>query len=199
MTTLKKPEWFFYPAWIILPALCIPIAFALYFATTRIINYFSGDINDVNGIFIIVPLFGLLTGLLQYGLLRRYLPRMGYWIPATLLGWSLGLLLSFGLLWARVTLRTAEALNESWVMNVSFILLGLSIGLAQWLLLRRRLPRTGWWIVVNVGVWSLIALITGETLGLFSIMAMSLLPGCVTAVALAMLMNQTPPLEPQHV
>jgi len=209
MTTIKKPEWFFYPAWIILPLLCVPTAFALYFVITRIINYFGGHYIYVDGVrhisedyllvYIFVPLIALLLGSLQYGLLRRYLPRMGWWMPATLLGYSLGLLLTLLLREALISAGTAEAFYQSSAQNVSFIFLGLSIGVAQWLLLRRRLPRAGWWIVANVVGWGSLALIIGGSLGLFGLMALGLLPGCATAVTLALLMNQTPPPEAQHV
>ena len=209
MTTIKKPEWFFYPAWIIMPVLCVPIAFALYFVITRAIIYFAGEFIYVNGVrhisedyllvYIFVPAIGLLTGLLQYGLLRRYLPRMGYWMPATLLGYSLGLLLTLILREALISAGTAAAFYQSSAQNVSFIFLGLSIGVSQWLLLRRRLPRAGWWIVANVVGWGLLALIMGGALGLFGIIALGLLPASVTAVTLGLLMNQLPPPEAQYV
>jgi hypothetical protein len=50
MTTIKKPEWFFYPAWIILTTLCFPIAFILSFAILRVIIIFVGDIIYVDGV-----------------------------------------------------------------------------------------------------------------------------------------------------
>jgi hypothetical protein len=37
MTTSRKLEWFFYPTWILLTALCVPLAFFLYFAISRVI------------------------------------------------------------------------------------------------------------------------------------------------------------------
>jgi glucan phosphoethanolaminetransferase (alkaline phosphatase superfamily) len=35
--------------------------------------------------------------------------------------------------------------------------LGISVGLAQWLVLRRRVPRSPWWILVSLLGWSVIA------------------------------------------
>lgn len=40
-------------------------------------------------------------------------------------------------------------------------------------------------------------LIVGDTLGQFTLLALGLLPASVTAVALAILMNQEQPAEPQ--
>ncbi len=209
MTIIKKPEWFFYPTWIILPLLCVPAVLGLYFVILPVIFYFAGHIIYVNGVrhitedylfdYFFVPVIALLIGSLQYGLLRRYLPHMGWWIPATVLGYSLGMLLTLGLRGALVYLETAEPFYESWTKNMFFILLGLSIGACQWLLLRRRLPRAGWWIIANIVGWGLLALIIAVPFGMFGFIALGTLPAAVTAVTLALLMNQLPPPESQHV
>lgn len=88
---------------------------------------------------------------------------------------------------------------ESWAIDPEFIVLGLSVGVGQWLLLRRRLPQAGWWIGANVVGWGLLGLITGDTLGQFDLLALGKLPACVTAVMLALLLNQAQPTEPQGV
>jgi hypothetical protein len=128
---------------------------------------------------------------LQYGLLRRYLPRMGWWVLATSGGWLLGLFLISGSFWFDI------CTYESCSIDLAFIVLGLSIGVGQWLLLRRRLLRAGWWIGANVVGWGLLALITGDSfLGQFGFFSLSILPACVTAATLALLMNQAQPAEP---
>ena len=70
-------------------------------------------------------------------------------------------------------------------------------GLGQWLLLRRRLPRAGWWIVANVTGWSLFVLITGPSLDQFWFMVLGALPACATAVTFWLLTNQAQPAELQ--
>lgn len=141
MTTIKKPEWFFYPAWIVLTVLRVPAAFILYFAIIRVIMIFVGDFIYVDGVrhitedflfgYIFIPLTGLLTGLPQYGLLRRYMPRMGWWVLATAGGWLLGLLLNFGWLKTVDFIWGGETIYSSWAIDIAFILLGFSIGVAQ--------------------------------------------------------------------
>jgi len=204
MTTInRKPEWFFYPAWIILQALAIPIAFALSFAILLIILDIVGGYIYVNGVrhitedylfdYIFFPANILMTGLLQYVLLRRYLPRIGAWILASAAGGLLGAFLIFG--WLRVAAYwgAAGTIVESLAIDSAFIVLGFSVGVGQWLLLRRRLPQAGWWIVANVVGWGLLRLITGNTLDQFDLLALGVLPACVTAVALTFLINQTLP------
>ena len=68
----------------------------------------------------------------------------------------------------------------------------------QWLLLRRRLRRAGWWVGANVLGWVLLGLITkGNALGQFGLLLLGFLPACATAVMLALLINHAQPNEPQ--
>lgn len=199
----KKPGWFFYPSWVILTFISVPIAFFLDLIILRIIESFVGDFIYVNGVrhitedylgmYPFVPIVGLLTGILQYGLLRRFLPRMGWWVLTTAGGWLLGVLLIMISSW----LGWMEAsINIKFV----FIMMGLSIGVGQWLLLRRRLPWAGWWIVANVVGWGLLALITsGDSIGQFGLLILGFLPASATAAALALLINHAKQIQPNGV
>ena len=206
MTSIKKPEWFFIPAWIILTTICVPMAFFLYFAIIRFIMIFVGDIITVDGVrhitedylftYLFPPIVGLLTGCLQYGLLRRYLPRMGWWVAATVAGW-VGLVLILGISSALGFFWPADVANE-FLINWAFVVLGLSIGVGQWLLLRRRLPRAAWWIAANMGGWALLGLLVSDgSLNQYTLLAVGILPAFLTAMALVSLMNQDPPPEAQ--
>lgn len=201
MIALRKPEWYFYPAWILLTMLCVPVAFFITLAILRLVIQFVGATLYVNGvrhitedflaIYIFVPVVGFLMGLLQYGLLRRYLARMGGWVLATADGWILGLVL----------IVTASWLNP-WPQvpldfGLSFLVLGLSIGVLQWLLLRRRLPRAGWWVPASLLGWGLLALFSEETANEYALIVVGLLPACVTAATFGLLLNQAQPLEAQ--
>jgi hypothetical protein len=79
------------------------------------------------------------------------------------------------------------------------VVLGLSIGAGQWLLLRQRLPRASWWIGANVVGWGLLALMSGDKLfiGQFELFLIGLLPACATALVLALLMKQVQSAELQ--
>lgn len=203
LTKNEKPRWFFYAIWILLTFLSVPIAFVLDLVILRIITGFVGDFiyvdgvrhitEDYLGISVFVPAVGLLTGILQYGLLRRYLPRMGWWVLATTGGWLLGVFLIAIPGWLHLT---QEPMN----LDLAFILMGLSIGVGQWLLLQRHLPRATWWIAANVVGWGLVALLTvGNSIGQFGLFTLGLLPACATAAALALLMNQVKPTQPKGV
>ena len=190
----RKPEWSFYPAWVLLTTLCVPIALFLNFGIVRFIIFLVGDIIYVDGIqhitedylflYTFIALVGLATGLLQYGFLRLYLPSMGWWVFATTGGWLVVLLLD--LLSGWLNFWTIESVG----LDVIFFLMGFFIGVSQWLLLRIRLPRVGWWIGANIVGWILLGLITGESLNQFGLFAMSFLPSCVTGLVLLFLINR---------
>ena len=199
MITIEKPDWFFYPIWIILTTVCIPVAFIINLIILRVITAYVGDFINVDGVrritedylgmYTFVPIVGLLTGLLQYGLLRRYLPHMGWWVLATAGGWTLGAVLI--LVSSRLNIWTYESFDIDW----AFIVMGLSIGVGQWILLRRCLPMAGSWVGVSVLGWGMLGMITGDSLGQFGLIAMGFFPACATAVMLAMIMNWAFPNE----
>ncbi|HET9913863.1 MAG TPA: hypothetical protein VFQ13_18355 [Anaerolineales bacterium] len=197
---LKKPERSFYLGWIVLTSLCVPIAFFFSLIILKIITNMVGDYVYVNGVrhitedylamYALVPSMSLLTGALQYGLLRLYLPRMGWWVLVTIAGWFLGVLLIALPGWLG---WTDAPLNN---LDLIFLMMGLSIGVSQWLLLRRRLARAGWWIAANVAGWGLLGLITpGNSLDQYGLFTLGFLPACATAAMLALLISRVPPTE----
>ncbi len=203
ITNNEKPRWTFYLTWILLTCICIPIAFMLSFAILAVIIYFTGDIIYVNGVrhitedylfmYIFIPIASLVTGAVQYGLLRRYLPRMGGWVWATIGGGLVGVFLIALTGWLNWT-------DERFYLEIPLLLMGLAIGAGQWLLLRRRLPQAGWWIGANAAAWGLSALITtGNSLDQFGVITLAILPACITAAVLALLMKQGKSTQPSGV
>jgi hypothetical protein len=197
----ERPHWPFYLLWVVLTLLCVLLAFFLNLVLMRIVTFFVGDFVYVDGVrhitedylymYTFVPIVGFLTGALQYGLLRRYLPHMGWWVAMTMGGWLLGVFLDLIPGWLGWT-------SPLFTGGLAFVVLGLSIGAGQWLLLRRGLPRAGWWIGANVAGWGLLALILGDnSIGQLGLFLIGLLPACATAVVLALLMKQVQSAEPQ--
>lgn len=187
----KKPAGSFYLAWIILTTLCVPAAFFLSLIALKIITNVVGDFVYVDGVrhitedyllmYVFVPIVSLLSGVSQYGLLRRYLSRMGWWVPATLAGWTLGVFLILVPGW----LGWLDApLNN---LDLILLTMGLGVGFTQWLVLRRQLARAGWWIAANILGWGLLGLITpGNSLDQYGLLTLGLLPACATAAMLAL-------------
>ncbi len=110
------------------------------------LNTNAGQISQETALLLLVAqlvvlmILGGSIGVLQWLVLRRQVPNVGRWIPATAVGFAVG----------------------SFAYPVFF--LGIGIGLLQWLVLRRDLNKTGWWPVLSAVAWPL-AYLAGLTIG----------------------------------
>ena len=204
MTTIKKPEWFFYPGWVVLTTFALPVAFALTFIILDLVVQVVGATVMINGRsritedwlfgYIFIPVLGLTTGFLQYLLLRHYLPRMGKWVGATTLGWLLAAVIVFFLRLFLIE-RFLRA-NVDWLALLMITLIAGSVSFMQWLILRRRVPHAGWWIPATIAGWIAMRLVTGgeTTSGPMDIWYLGVLPAIATSAALWLLLAPLPPL-----
>ncbi|OGO16162.1 MAG: hypothetical protein A2Z14_00010 [Chloroflexi bacterium RBG_16_48_8] len=103
---------------------------------------------------------GLTIGLFQWFALRRRIKRALAWIPATGLGFALGLVA----FWASFVFITGDQLPQGnpteWAFEVGLLrssLIGLFLGLAQWLVLFRQFRGHAWWVptilLAVIGSW----------------------------------------------
>jgi hypothetical protein len=198
-TDNRKPAWLFYPGWVALSAISIPIAWAITWAiVSRIVQVVGERIQvageshiteDFIGGYVLLPMLGLLIGVLQYLLLRRYLPRMVWWIPATVLGWALPLLLGL----ASVGWLPALAMDPVWSGALGFALIGASIGVCQWLVLRGRIHRATLWVLASILGWGMSGVVSGETISSqLDVIALALLPPTAVSVAWWLLLDKLP-------
>src|ERR1700740_3062167 len=104
---------------------------------------------------------GLDKLLAQWPIIRRHMSSSGWWIVASVLGMAVGL--TFGVIvveqMARATIggqpnfRTLGIAARAASFGTIGVMAGASLGLSQWLVLRRHAPNCRNWIVVNI--WSL--------------------------------------------
>jgi hypothetical protein len=159
----KRPAWYFYPSWVGVSILAFALSFLAYFPVIGLVTRWVGDIIYVNGvrhftedylfIYFFFPTLCLISGILQYGLLRLYVPKMGGWILATLAGCLL--------VFATMTLLTwvfEVTFLNLWNGALAFATIGGLIGLSQWVFLRRRIPNAGWWVLTSILGWGLAVL-----------------------------------------
>ena len=113
---------------------------------------------------------GFLVSVFQWLVLQGRLPRAWRWLIATTIGWTIGYLVAFFLL-----PRGLEFFEG--------LVIGLTTGIAQWLVLRREVQWAVWWIVFSMIGW-----ITGLTLvpGVLSTGAMA---GALTGLCLEILIR----------
>ena len=204
ITNNRKPSWFFYPAWVALVSISIPITFAIYWALISFVKEAVGSTIQVGGQphitedfllpYILWPALGLVTGFLQYLLLRRHLSRIGWWIAVTTLGWSLGLI------GGRVLYRTLYGtldVSAIWFETLMTALAGGAMGLAQWLVLHQRVRHAAWWILANVLSWGVVGwgAATLSNQMVMPAVGILLVPGIATSIALWLLPDRLPQRE----
>jgi hypothetical protein len=113
---------------------------------------------------------GLVIGLLQWVVLRQYIPRAGWWIVFSALGWTAGWGIIIKLLPPQLGILTEPVL-------------GATLGTTQWILLRWHYYRAGWWILVSTLGWTVgLTGLTGELL-------VGAVVGAVTGIALELLLR----------
>jgi len=190
LTNYKRPDWYFYPSWVGVSILAFPLTWLAYFLIISLVTRWIGHTIYVNGVlhitedylfsYIFFPMLCLISGILQYSLLRRYVHKMGGWILATMAG----CLLSFAML--ALVFREFETALFFWNGAFVFAAIGGIMGLCQWLFLRRRIPRAGWWVLASILGWGLAVLgsLTGVRNGsvLAQLLTFSLSPAIFASV-----------------
>lgn len=200
ITNNEQPRWFFYLQWVVLNAISVVSAWYIAWALISWIQNVVGDTIQVGGqshitedflyMYVLLPTIGLLTGILQYTLLRHYLPRMQWWIGATLLGWLLPFVIGF----VFTTFLAPD--NNTFVIMLGLFLIGATIALPQWWMLRQRVSHASWWIIaVGFGWWlvGLLNLVTSEPFAV--LLAIGLIPPIATGIACWLLLDWLPKRE----
>jgi hypothetical protein len=193
----RKPSWLFYLAWIGLHAVGAVIAWYVTWAAISLIQNVIGSTIQVDGrtrivedflfVYLLLPFMGLSTGIVQYTLLRRYLPRMAWWIAATVLGWMMPLVIG------PVISPFLERGSGTFTIMLGMALIGVVVALPQWWLLRQRVGHASWWIAAAGLGWLLIGLLnqlTSDPAPVLSVIA--LLPTGAAAVACWLLLDWFP-------
>ena len=125
--------------WVIGFAVCEAVKSVLF-----VLTHFNSD-----GLVI-----GAAMGTAQWLVLRRRMAPVRWWVVASIVGFGVGRLLGDA---------AAQGVSASLGYALSGAILGVSVGLAQWLILRRHAAQAGWWVPAcglawAVG-WSIIGLV----------------------------------------
>lgn len=196
-TNNQKPRWFFYPAWAVSSILSITVAWVIAVAIMSQIVLVVGGRIEVGGqthitedflfLYVFLPVLALLTGFLQYLLLRSCLPRMGWWIAATVLGWVLFAVVLF------LSRPFTADLPPALTFVLAAVFIGGSIGLFQWLLLRRRVDRAVCWILSSGIGWAVALLLTdGAISSVQEVLSVVVLPPVAGSIAWWLLLDKLP-------
>jgi formate/nitrite transporter FocA (FNT family) len=141
-----------------LPALLAPYKLGMFLAMGVAVAADGASVSSVVYIigFLILLLCGALIGgwfgFLQWLVLRKYMSQAGKWVAASSIGLAIGTplgWLAYGLLFISPIVNRPEGVYFSfWYQYITFgVLLGLSIGVAQWFVLKQQVPAAKLWIV----------------------------------------------------
>jgi hypothetical protein len=144
---------------IALPTLLIPYRFGEFLSMGLVVLADGSSVGSVVYIvgFIVLALSGAIVGawfgFLQWLVVRKYISQAGKWVTASSIGLSIGTPLSWWLyglfLFSPIVNRPNKIYFSVGYAYVIFgIVLGLAIGIAQSLILRRQTSQAGWWMLV---------------------------------------------------
>lgn len=119
---------------------------------------------------------GLAIGVLQWFVLQHRIHDPWRWILFTALGWAVGAIPLF--------IALPDGMDF-----VAGVIMGLTTGTAQWLILRREVYWAGWWIALNIVGWS-----TGMGL-LPGFLLTGAMAGAITGIAIELLLRFPKPRE----
>jgi hypothetical protein len=191
MGITKKPDTFFYFGWLISGAFSLGLSLLLAALPLSLYTAILGDTIMVRGQmrvtedyllgYSFIPMFGLVIGIFQYLLLRRYYSKMGWWVLTTFLGWAPA--------WLLISVRynplgDYDPPSEAVYALLAGMAIGLLLGGLQWLLLRGQVTRAGWWIPVNMLGFGIAGLVMRDLSGFGQALVAVSLPGWLTAIAL---------------
>lgn len=193
----KVPQRFFYLEWIVLNAMTVVMAWYIAWALISLIESVIGGTIQVGGqsritedflfMYVLFPSIGLLTGIIQFVLLRRYLPRMTGWIAATFLGWLMPFAIGF-----IITRLFTPGNSTVWIV-LGMSLLGAMIALPQWWILRKRVRHASRWVLsfgLGWGMVGLLNLVTSEPFPV--LLGIAVVPAIATSVACWILLDRLP-------
>lgn len=197
MDNIEKPDWSFYFGWVALNVIAVLMAWYIAWALISQITKMVGGTIQVGGqsritedflfLYVLFPIIGLLTGILQYILLRRYLPHMKWWIAATFLGWLMPFITGFFIL------SVLAQKNDTFSIMLGMLLIGATVAAPQWWLLRQRVRYAFWWILAYGFGWCMTGLLNLVTSEPFPVLlAIALMPAIATGMACWLLLDWLP-------
>jgi hypothetical protein len=124
---------------------------------------------------------GFAIGIMQWFVLRDRIRKSWRWSLATGFGWAIGV--GFVLF----------AIPDEYSFPFG-IIVGSTTGIAQWLILRREIYYSGWWILISIIAW-----FTGLSM-VPGLLTTGTLAGLLTGIAIELLLRNTKPtsnLQPE--
>jgi len=189
-SSLKKGshlKWSFWAAWVVASTAGIFLGFVAMYALIFLVKAIVPGVNEdrLFGV-ALFPFLAVFLSTLQWVVLRRYVPRSGWWIMATVGGLLIAMAVSAGLV--MVMSKTLGLGNQESLLYISPIVMtvvGLMLGLAQLLVLHRNIRKPYWWVLASTFGWFILSLVIGKSVDRTTdIVALGAIPAALTGLAL---------------
>jgi len=116
--------------WVLASTMVLVVGLPVGFVVAAVVGGAMG--SAVGG-----AVLGASVGIAQWLILRREVSRAGWWVLASTVtvGFAVG--------------AAGAVLDEGVGSALGGVVLGASVGIAQWLILRREVSRAGWWVLAS--------------------------------------------------
>jgi len=136
---LTRAEWGFVLRWVLATTIGWVVGFAICEAVVKpIVDALTNFRSDG-------AVIGIAIGIGQWLALNRRINRTRWWILASVIGFGVG---------KSVADPVAQAVPGLLGSAFGGLAIGLFLGVTQWLVLRRHVPKARWWILANAVAWS---------------------------------------------
>ena len=202
----SQAGWGFWLGWVVASTLGWLVGFIIAFFLLAIVGGIVGEDTGMNvlglilGAFIFGASLGSMVGILQWLVLRRRVSNAGWWVLASTVGFIVGqggvevaMYVAFGY---PEEMGGMSSFTNVLGQTVVPALTGAVIGTLQWLVLRGKVSRAGWWVLASIVGWVLGVTVAEiipwgvEEMGILSSLVVS---GAVTGAALVWLLRQPVP------
>jgi hypothetical protein len=197
----NAPDWRWVLRWIVLTTAAIPAALILaapFAAILLPVFNFGVDIGIITSIDPgILSLFGFFIGFsltwsaAQWLLLRNYISSARQWFIAT----GAGLLISGIIAGTAAFIVSDVDLASSWILAIVLLLVGGTVGMAQWLVLRRFLPNAVGIVIIDIAAACSLLLAGRSITNYLELLVILILPGAITGTGIWWLLKKSLPNE----
>jgi hypothetical protein len=187
-----SPDWRFWLTWIVASTAAILLAFGMLYALVFLAKAVVPGVNEDRLLGpLIFPVLATVLGASQWLVLRRRIPRSGWWVLATGAGMLIGIALGVAVLQAIGRSTGQPRWWEYWPdLLLLYAVVGLSLALAQLPVLWRHITNPALWLLAGTVGWIALGLIMGPTIDRTSdTLALGAVPAAFTGLALSWLIR----------
>jgi hypothetical protein len=189
----------FWLMWVVASTAAVLLSFVVLYGLIIIAKAISPSVNEDSMFGVIMfPIIATMLGVLQWFVLRKRIPKSGWWILATIVGLGGGISLAIVAVQAFSRLTGQEEYwNYQPGLLMLFLLIGFFLALPQLPILWSHFRGSLLWLLASMIGWLVLGLIMGGTIDIPSdVLAVGAIPAMFTGLCLIWLMRN-PRIEPK--